>query len=115
MLSFDLLKRKIRETFQRTLITNENYNYLVNTLCNSDKTLKTSIIDAINKQYTKIPLVSPYCRINDRICIFTDASEDEEDTSYSIYVDDGNIFNKSENIPFMTNNRAELFAILQSK
>ena len=114
LLSFDLLKRKIRETFQRTLITNENYNYLVYTLCNSDKTLKTSIIDAINKQYTKIPLVSPYCRINDRICIFTDASEDEEDTSYSIYVDDGNIFNKSENIPFMTNNRAELFAILQT-
>ena len=114
LLPFDLLKIKIKNRHPKIKISLEEYIYLTNTLCNENKSLKSSIIEAINNQTHEIPILPPYVEINNRICIFTDASEDEEATAYSIFVGNSNPFNKSENIPFMTNNRAELFAILQT-
>ena len=114
LIPFDVLKSQIKRTYSKNLITLENYKYLEDTLCNNDKTLKSSVLDILNSQYNKINIFPPYTIINNRICIFTDASEDDVATGYAIYMGENNNFNKAENIPFMSNNRAEIFAILQT-
>ena len=68
-ISFDTLKQMIQHRQKRICISKDDYSYLSKTLCNEDKSLKSSVIDAINGQFSKTPLYPPYLKVNDHICV----------------------------------------------
>ena len=115
LIPLSLIKKKCEfRTNKKCLIKFEEYSYLRNVLCSQGNNIKDELIEVCLNKFASKPIDSIFLNINNNICIFTDGSEDEFNTGYAVYVGDNSSMNISENLPFSSNNRAELFSILQA-
>ena len=109
----DLKKWVTKASYGRLSLSITEYNALKYELCEDDRKLFPSIVKELNNLRNPINLQVSLV-INGYICIFTDASENIDSTAYAIFAGKRNPFNYAINLPFSTNNRAELFAILHT-
>ena len=80
----------------RKSLSVEEYDKLRFELCNEDSKLKRELVNELEGIRSPTGFGSEFITINNWICVFTDASEDEFSTSYAVYAGRRNPFNISK-------------------